>query len=132
MQVTLLKAKLDGACVTHTDSNCEGAFAIDGALLDLAGIHEYEQIHIHNASNGERLTSYAVRAEYGSRMVSVNGTAAYKASVGDRLTICAYVGLSNQEVLRQKPVLIDCDEHNHVTDAANTISIQMVSSLSGV
>jgi aspartate 1-decarboxylase len=127
MEVTLLKAKLHRACVTHTDSNREGAFAIDGDLLDLAGIQEYEQLHVYNATNGERLTSYAVRAEHGSRAVAVNGAAAFKAAAGDRLIICTYVGLNRQEASGFKPVLVYCDEYNRVTGAANAIPIQMVS-----
>ncbi len=127
MQVTLLKAKLHWACVTHTNPEREGAFTIDGNLLDLAGIHEYEQVQVYNASNGERLTSYVIRAEHGSRNVSVNGAAALKAKVGDRLIICAYAGLTNSEVVGFKPVLVYCDEENHVTGAANVIPMQMVS-----
>ena len=57
----------------------EGSCAIDGNLLDLSGILEYEQIQIYNVTNGERFTTYAIRAEAGSQMISVNGAAAHKA-----------------------------------------------------
>ena len=122
MQITTLKAGLYQACVTHIGLNGEDSFAIDGNLLDLAGIHEYEQIHVYNARSGERLISYAVRAEHGSRTVAANGAAAHKTQVGDRLTICAYVALNRQEVPGFKPVLVYCNEHNHVFGAANTVS----------
>jgi aspartate 1-decarboxylase len=127
MQVTLLKAKLHWVCVTHTDAEREGAFTIDGNLLDLAGIHEFEQVQVYNVGNGERLTSYVMRAEHGSRIVSVNGAAARKARVGDRLIICAFAGLSRKEMIGFKPTSIYCDEENHVTGATNVVPMQVAS-----
>ncbi|MDX1654850.1 MAG: aspartate 1-decarboxylase [Candidatus Competibacteraceae bacterium] len=127
MQVTMLKAKLHRACVTQVERDYEGSCAIDGDLLDLAGIHEYEQIQIYNVDNGERFTTYAIRAEHGSKIISINGAAAHRASVGDRVIICAYVGINQAELAKFKPVLVYCDEHNHVTGTANAIPMQMAS-----
>ncbi len=124
MQVTLLKAKLHRACVTHAELDYEGSCAIDGDLLDAAGIREYEQIQIYNLGNGERFETYAIRAENGSRIISVNGAAAHKARVGDRVIICAYVGMSAAEAEIHKPKLVYLDEHNHVTHTRNTIPVQ--------
>ena len=84
MHAIMLKAKLHRAEVTHAVLDYEGSCAIDGEWLDLSGIREYEQIQIYNVDNGERFTTYAIRGEAGSRMISVNGAAAHKASVGDR------------------------------------------------
>lgn len=124
MQVTLLKAKLHRACVTHAELDYEGSCAIDGDLLDASGIREYEQIQIYNLANGERFTTYAIRAEAGSRIISVNGAAAHKAGVGDRVIICAYVGMSNAEAEVHKPKLVYLDDTNHVTHTRNTIPVQ--------
>ena len=54
MQCTMLKAKLHQARVTHAELEYEGSCAIDGELMDMAGILEYEQIQIYNLDNGER------------------------------------------------------------------------------
>ncbi len=124
MQVTLLKAKLHRACVTHAELDYEGSCAIDGELLDASGIREYEQIQIYNLGNGERFETYAIRAESGSRIISVNGAAAHKARVGDRVIICAYVGMSEAEANVHKPKLVYLDEVNHVTHTRNTIPVQ--------
>ncbi len=124
MQVTLLKAKLHRACVTHAELDYEGSCAVDGDLLDAAGIREYEQIQIYNLGNGERFETYAIRAEAGSHIISVNGAAAHKARVGDRVIICAYVGMSNAEAEIHKPKLVYLDETNHVTHTRNTIPVQ--------
>jgi len=109
MQYTMLKAKLHRARVTHSELEYEGSCAIDGTLLDAAGIREYEQIHIYNVSNGERFTTYAIRAEDGSGIVSVNGAAAHKAAPGDIVIICAYVTLDEKELAAYRPTLVYVD-----------------------
>jgi aspartate 1-decarboxylase len=124
MQLTVLKCKLHRACVTHAEVDYEGSCAIDDELLRLAGIHEYEQIQIYNVSNGERFTTYAIRAEAGSRIISVNGAAAHKATPGDRVIICSYAGLDEQELARFKPTLVYLDEQNQVLRTGDTIPTQ--------
>ncbi len=124
MHLTMLKAKLHRARVTHSELEYEGSCAIDGKLLDLAGIREYEQIQIYNVTNGERFTTYAIRAEDGSRVISINGAAAHKASPRDVVIICAFVGLSQQELATYKPTLVYLDENNQVIRTANTIPVQ--------
>ena len=79
MQLNMLKAKIHRATVTHAELHYEGSIAIDGDLLDAAGIREYEQIHAWNVNNGERFVTYALRAEEGSGIISVNGSAAHSA-----------------------------------------------------
>jgi len=124
MQLTLLKAKLHRACVTHAELDYEGSCAIDSDLLEMAGILEYEQIQIYNVTGGERFTTYAIRAESGSRVISVNGAAAHKARPGDRVIICAYGAMSEQEARLHKPKLVYLDEGNRVTRTGNAIPVQ--------
>lgn len=120
----MLKAKLHKACVTHAELDYEGSCAIDGILLDSAGIREFEQIQIYNISNGERFTTYAIRAENGSNIISVNGAAAHKATVGDRVIICAYGSYTEAELLNHKPKLVYLDENNTIIRSSNAIPIQ--------
>lgn len=124
MQLTMLKCKLHRACVTHAEVDYEGSCAIDSRLLDLAGIHEFEQIQIYNVTNGERFTTYAIRAEAGSGIISVNGAAAHRARVGDRVIICAYADMEENLARLHKPRLVYLDETNRVTRTANTIPVQ--------
>jgi aspartate 1-decarboxylase len=125
MQAIMLKAKLHKARVTHAVLNYEGSCAIDGNLLDLAGIREYEQIQIYNVTNGERFTTYAIRGEEGSRIISINGAAAHKAGVGDTIIICAYASYSEAELINFKPRLVYMNEDNTVSHAANTMPLQV-------
>jgi aspartate 1-decarboxylase len=124
MQLILLKAKLHRASVTHAELDYEGSCAIDTDLLDAAGIIEYEQIQIYNVANGERFTTYAIRAERGSHVISINGAAAHKASPGDRLIICAYAGMSEQAAALHKPRLIYLNEKNEITRSVLTTPVQ--------
>ena len=124
MLTTLLKAKLHGARVTHSELEYEGSCAIDNAFLKASGIHEYEQIQIYNVTNGERFTTYAIQAEAGSGIISVNGAAAHKANPGDKLIICSYAALDEAEMKVFKPVLVYLDEMNAITRIGNQIPVQ--------
>ncbi len=125
MLQTMLKAKLHRACVTHAELDYEGSCAIDEDLLEAAGIREYEQIHIYNIANGERFITYAIRAVAGSRIISVNGAAAHKADPGDRIIICSYANLNQQELATFKPTLVYLDEQNQITHSRNNIPLQV-------
>jgi aspartate 1-decarboxylase len=124
MQLTMLKCKLHRARVTHSELDYDGSCAIDSRLLDLAGIMEFEQIQIYNIANGERFTTYAIRAEAGSGVISVNGAAAHKARVGDRVIICAYSAMEEGQARVFKPRLVYLDETNRVVRTTNTIPVQ--------
>ncbi len=125
MKRIMLKAKLHKVTTTHAELEYEGSCAIDGNLLDQADILEYEQIQIYNLANGERFTTYAIRAEENSGIISVNGAAAHKASPGDRLIICSYAEVEAQELLLFKPRLIYVNAENRITHTANTIPVQV-------
>lgn len=125
MLTTMLKAKLHRVRVTHSELEYEGSCAIDGHLLETAGIREYEQIEIYNVTNGERFTTYAIRAEDNSGIISVNGAAAHKANPDDIIIIAAYVTLNQQEVVSHKPKLVYFDGNNRITQTRNTIPVQV-------
>ena len=124
MQLTLLKAKLHRASVTHAELHYEGSCAIDANLLELSGIREYERIEIYNINNGERFATYAIRGEAGSGVISVNGAAAHKAGVGDLVIICAYGALDEAEVAAFKPKLVYVDRQNRMTHTNDSIPAQ--------
>ncbi len=124
MEITVLKAKLHQAAVTHSELHYDGSCAIDGVLLDKSGIHEYEQIDIYNITNGERFTTYAIRAEDNSKIISVNGAAAHKANPRDRVIICAYGRLDEKEISRFKPTLVYLDKENNIVRIKDHIPIQ--------
>jgi aspartate 1-decarboxylase len=124
VQLNVLKAKIHRASVTHAELHYEGSCAIDGALLEASGIREYEQIHIYDVDNGERFVTYAIRAEEGSGIISVNGAAAHRARVGDLVIICAYGVIDEAAMARHKPTLVYVDADNRISRIGNRIPAQ--------
>ena len=127
MQCTMLKCKLHRVTVTHSELDYEGSCAIDTELMDAAGILEYEQIEIYNITNGERFSTYAIKAEAGSSIISVNGAAAHKANPNDLIIIAAYANLNEQELKVYKPTLVYVNENNQITHTNTQIPVQAVS-----
>ena len=124
MLLTLLKAKIHRATVTHAELHYEGSCAIDGRLLDIAGIREYERIDIYDVTSGERLSTYAIRADEGSGVISINGAAAHKARVGDLVIICAYGQLDEAEAAQFMPTLVYVDAGNRLTHTTRSTAKQ--------
>lgn len=124
MQVNMLKGKIHRASVTHAELHYEGSCAIDEDLLRTAGIREFERIDIYNISNGERLTTYAIRAEAGSGIISMNGAAAHKGRPGDLVIICAYCAMEDAEAARHAPRLVYVDEANRITHQKGSVPVQ--------
>jgi aspartate 1-decarboxylase len=125
MQSTMLKAKIHQARVTQAVLNYEGSCAIDGKLLELAGMREFEQIQIYNMENGARFTTYVIRGEDGSGIISVNGAAARLAQVGDRLIICAYATYDDKELANFKPKMVYTNADNTVSHTSFDIPVQV-------
>jgi aspartate 1-decarboxylase len=124
MQLSLLKTKIHRATVTHSELNYEGSVAIDGLLLDASGIREFEQVHVWDITNGSRFSTYAIRADEGSRIISLNGGAARHVQVGDLVIIAAFAGMSEQEAAAFKPTLVYVDGDNKLTHTNHSIPKQ--------
>ena len=112
----MLRAKLHRATVTEADLHYEGSCGIDEDLLEAADMREYEHIDLYNVQNGERFSTYVIKAARGSGVISLNGAAARKAQVGDLLIICTYAPMSEDESRTWKPRVVLLDEGNHVKE----------------
>ncbi len=111
----MLKAKLHRATVTGADLHYEGSIAIDQDLLERAGILVNEQVDIYNIDNGERFTTYAIAAPRGSGSFALNGAAARRAMVGDKIIVAAYCGVPAEEARNYAPTVVLLGEGNVVT-----------------
>lgn len=125
MLSTFLKAKLHMAAVTQAELWYDGSCAIDADLLKISGMREFEQIDIYNVTNGERFTTYIIVAEAGSGIISINGAAARKCQVGDRIIIATYGQFSAEEAAEHQPKLVYLNEDNSVERSTNTIPTQL-------
>jgi aspartate 1-decarboxylase len=124
MQRTLLAGKIHRATVTHCELHYEGSCAIDDDLLEASGIAEFEQVHIWNINNGARFVTYAIRAQRGSGIISVNGSAARQAAVGDLLIIAAFGQLPSDQVAGYQPKLVFVDGSNRIKEERSGIPVQ--------
>jgi aspartate 1-decarboxylase len=125
MQRTMLKSKLHRVTVTQAELHYEGSCAIDEDLLDAADIKEYQQIEIWNVNNGERFTTYAIKAERGTGTISVNGAAARKAAPGDLIIIATFAAYNELELTKFEPDLVYVDARNRITRHSRRIPVQV-------
>jgi len=124
MQRTMLKSKLHRVTVTHSELHYEGSCAIDDVLLEAANIKENEKIEIYNVTNGERFSTYAIRAESHSGIISTNGAAAHKAKPGDIVIIATYAQYEEAELASYQPDLIYVDDKNRMQERKSKIAVQ--------
>lgn len=116
MYRTLLKSKIHRVKTTHCELHYEGSCGIDQDLLDASGIRTNEQVHIWNVSNGERFITYAISSPKGSGVISLNGSAARRASVGDLVIIAAFASVHEERIDAHRPKLVFVDAANRVKD----------------
>lgn len=123
---TLLKSKIHRVAVTDCELHYEGSCAIDEDLLDAANIAENEQVHIWNINNGERFVTYAIRGQRGSGMISVNGSAARRAAVGDLIIIASFAQVHEEQVSVFRPKLVFVDASNRIQEQRSHVPVQVV------
>lgn len=107
---TFLRAKIHRATVTEANLDYMGSISIDAKLLAAAGIAPFEQVDVYNVDNGERLTTYAIEGEPGQ--ICLNGAAARKAEPGQRVIICTYAQLREDEIAGHTPRVVFCGPGN--------------------
>ena len=115
----MLLAKLHRVTVTEADLHYEGSCGIDEDLLDAAKMCEFEKIELYNINNGERFSTYIIKAPRGSGAISLNGAAARRAHVGDHLIICTYGQVNHDELDGHKPTVVLVGEHNQIKEIKN-------------
>jgi aspartate 1-decarboxylase len=122
MNINLLKSKLLRAEITDRALHYEGSLAIDSALMEAVGLLPYEKILVANIANGERFETYAIEAPKGSHMISLNGAAAHKGEIGDRVVIMSFAQIDAKEAKGWKPkVLVLSEKNSQVIRADNVL-----------
>ncbi|HEY3823819.1 MAG TPA: aspartate 1-decarboxylase [Bryobacteraceae bacterium] len=107
-----LRAKIHRATVTQSDLHYEGSISIDTALMRAAGMVEFEAVHVWNINNGERFETYIIPAKENSGEIGLNGAAARRAQVGDRVILATFCHLDEAEAKRHQPAIVFVDERN--------------------
>ncbi len=121
MRLNMLKCKIHRATITDSDLDYEGSVSIDPALMEISGILPFEKIDVLDINNGERFTTYAIKADrYGGGDIVVNGAAARLVQKGDLVIICAFAEVEAEEAHEWKPDIILVDERNKPVNSRDT------------
>ena len=119
MNITMLKGKIHRAKVVQAELNYVGSITVDPALMEAAGILEYEMVQIVDVENGNRFETYTIEGERGSGMICLNGAAARQVQVGDHVIIMAYCTMTPEEAAEHRPKVVFVDEENKVVKSTN-------------
>ncbi len=121
MMRTMLKCKIHRATVTEAVLHYEGSITIDEALMEAAGLVEYEQVHIYDIDNGNRFSTYVIHGERDSGVICLNGAAARQVSKGDLIIIANYAAYDEKELANYRPTLVYVDERNRITSVKRKV-----------
>ena len=114
--VKLLKSKLHRATVTKTKVHYPGSIGIDAELMAAAGILPYEQVLVGDLDNGNRLETYVIAAEPGSRAIEVLGAAARLIHENDLVIIMGFGLFTPEEAKKHRPKVVVLDENNNIIE----------------
>ncbi len=107
-----LYAKIHRATVTEANLEYVGSITIDKVLLDSVGIKENQKVEILDINNGERFSTYVIEGKANSGVICLNGAAARKVQVKDKIIIVAYALLTQEEQKTFKPKIAHVDGNN--------------------
>ena len=114
MMRMMLVGKIHRATVTDADLNYEGSITIDEDLMEKANIYENEKVWVWNIDNGNRFETYAIKGERGSGIICLNGAAARRVNVGDKIIIASFAMMDEEEAKSYKPTVVLVDEKNRI------------------
>ena len=97
----LMAGKIHCCHVTDANLNYSGSVTTDLALLEAAGLFPNQEVEIWNVTNGERFSTYILPSEKppGSGEICLNGSAARRVQITDKLIICAYAEVDLGDIL---------------------------------
>jgi len=122
MKINLLKSKIHRATVTDANLDYEGSIGIDSALMEAAGIIEYEKVQVLNITNGNRLETYAIKESPSTGIICMNGAAAHLVNTGDIIIIVSYCSLNEKELPDFKPTIVLVDKNNNIKKMSHSIN----------
>jgi aspartate 1-decarboxylase len=103
-------SKIHRATVTDANLNYSGSISIDEELMTAAKLKEWQKVDVLDVNNGERFQTYVIKGKAGE--ICLNGAAARKVHVGDKVIIVAYTYLTPDET--HTPTVVLVDENNKI------------------
>lgn len=114
MHIEVLKSKIHRATVKASNLHYIGSVTIDEDLMDASNIIENEKVHIYDINNGERFETYVIKGDRGTGLIGINGAAARKVVVGDKVIIVSYASMEFEKAKSFRPAIIFPDDDNKI------------------
>jgi len=121
MTFDMLYSKIHRATVTDANLNYVGSITIDENLLEASSLLVGQKVEIVNVNNGERFSTYVIKGERGSKDMCLNGAAARKVEIGDKIIVIAYASYNKDELDTYKPIVVHVDENNDISEITNEL-----------
>jgi len=121
MTFDMLYSKIHRATVSDANLNYVGSITIDEDLLDAAKLRVGQKVEIVNVNNGERFSTYTIKGKRGSKDICLNGAAARKVEIGDKIIVIAYASYNENELENYTPIVVHVDEDNNITQITNEL-----------
>lgn len=115
MQIEILKSKIHRIGITEANLDYIGSITIDEDLMDAVNLIENERVHIYDINNGNRFDTYVIKGKRGSGIIGINGAAARKVAVKDKIIIVSYASMDFEEAKKHKPMIIFPDDNNKIS-----------------
>jgi len=116
MLFEMLYSKIHRAVVSDANLNYVGSITIDEDLMDAAKLKVGQKVEVVNINNGERFSTYVIKGKRGKKEICLNGAAARKAEIGDKIIIIAYASMSKKEIAKFKPAVVLVDKKNRIKE----------------
>ena len=121
MTFDMLYSKIHRATVTDANLNYVGSITIDEDLMKASNLRVGQKVDIVNINNGERFQTYVIKGKAGAKDMCLNGAAARKVEVGDKIIVIAYASYNENELEDYKPTVVIVDEENNIDFITNEL-----------
>jgi aspartate 1-decarboxylase len=121
MNIDMLYSKIHRATVTDANLNYVGSITIDEDLLDAAKLRVGQKVEIVNINNGERFSTYTIKGKRGLKEMCLNGAAARKVEIGDKIIVIAYASYNESELETYTPIVVHVDDSNNIAEISNEL-----------
>jgi aspartate 1-decarboxylase len=121
MTFDMLYSKIHRASVTDANLNYVGSITVDEELLEASAMVVGQKVEIVNINNGERFSTYVIKGERGSKDMCLNGAAARKVEIGDKIIVIAYASYDQKELETYKPIVVHVDDNNDILEITNEL-----------
>lgn len=117
----VLKCKIHRATITDANVDYEGSITVDEDLMQKAGLHDFEEVHVWNVTRGSRLTTYVIPGKRGTGTICLNGAAALLNAAGDLAIIASFVDVDEETLAAHEPTLLFVDGENRVVSSEGPV-----------